>query len=100
MVEISKICKKIHLKSGGFYIIGFPGEKKENMQKTVDFGLMLKREYDVGMHLLVATPSFGTKLYEECMKKGYIKEDLTPTIFGRSKAKQWKAVDRNRRLYN
>jgi anaerobic magnesium-protoporphyrin IX monomethyl ester cyclase len=78
VVEISKICKKIHLKSGGFYIIGFPGEKKENMQKTVDFGLMLKRDYDVGMHLLVATPSFGTKLYEECMKRGYIKENLTP----------------------
>jgi len=30
------------------------------------------------MHLLIATPSFGTKLYEECMKKGYLKEGLTP----------------------
>ncbi len=78
VVEISKICKKIHLKSGGFYVIGFPGETKENIQKTVDFGLMLKKNYDVGMHLLVATPSFGTKLYEECMKKGYLKEELTP----------------------
>ena len=78
VVEVAKICRKIGLKSGAFYIIGFPGEKKENMQRTVEFALELKREYDVGMHLLVATPSFGTKLYEECMKKGYIKEDLTP----------------------
>jgi magnesium-protoporphyrin IX monomethyl ester (oxidative) cyclase len=75
--EIAKICKKIHLKSGAFYIIGFPGERKENMHKTVEFALHLKRDYDVGMHLLIATPSFGTKLYEECMKKGYIKEELT-----------------------
>ena len=76
--EVAKICKKIHLKSGGFYIIGFPGEKKENMKETVDFALKLKRDYDVGMHLLIATPSFGTKLYEECLKKGYLTEELTP----------------------
>ncbi len=78
VVEIAKICKRIHLKSGAFYIIGFPGETKENMRKTVEFALRLKRDYDVGMHLLIATPSFGTKLYEECMKKGYLKEGLTP----------------------
>ncbi len=78
VVEVAKICKKIHLKSGGFYIIGLPGEKIENMHKTVDFALKLKKQYDVGMHLLIATPSYGTKLYEECMKKGYLKEELTP----------------------
>jgi anaerobic magnesium-protoporphyrin IX monomethyl ester cyclase len=78
VAEVAKICKKIRLKSGAFYIIGFPGEKKENMRKTVEFALKLKRDYDVGMHLLIATPSFGTKLYEECMKKGYLTEDLTP----------------------
>ncbi len=78
VVEVAEMCKQIHLTSGGFYIIGFPGEKTENMKKTVEFGLMLKRDYNVGMHLLVATPSYGTKLYEECMKKGYVKEDLTP----------------------
>jgi magnesium-protoporphyrin IX monomethyl ester (oxidative) cyclase len=78
VVEVAKMCKQIHLTSAGFYIIGLPGEKKENMRKTVEFGLMLKRDYNVGMHLLIATPSFGTKLYEECMKKGYLKEDLTP----------------------
>jgi len=78
VVEVAKICKKIRLKSGAFYVIGFPGEKKENMMKTVEFALKLKKDYDVGMHLLVATPSFGTKLYDECMKKGYLKEDLTP----------------------
>ena len=78
VVETAKICKRIHLNSGAFYIIGFPGETKENMRKTVEFALRLKRDYDVGMHLLIATPSFGTKLYEECMKKGYLKEGLTP----------------------
>ncbi|MCW4005950.1 MAG: B12-binding domain-containing radical SAM protein [Candidatus Bathyarchaeota archaeon] len=76
--ETVKLCKQIGLKSGAFFVIGFPGEKKENMERTVEFALRLKREYDVGMHLLVATPSYGTKLYEECLKKGYLKECLTP----------------------
>ena len=76
VVEVAKICKEINLKTGGFYIIGFPGEKKDNMQRTVDFALRLKRDYDVGMHLFMATPSYGTRLYEECKSKGYIKADL------------------------
>jgi magnesium-protoporphyrin IX monomethyl ester (oxidative) cyclase len=90
VVEVAKICKDIGLKTGGFYIIGFPGEKKENMQKTVDFALKLKRDYDVGMHLFAATPSYGTKLYEECKSKGYIKEDLSWNSF--AEARQAKGV--------
>jgi magnesium-protoporphyrin IX monomethyl ester (oxidative) cyclase len=81
VVEVAKICKEIDLKTGAFYIIGFPGEKKENMQKTVDFALRLKRDFDVGMHLFFATPSYGTRLYEECKSKGYIQENLAWNSF-------------------
>ena len=49
--------------------------------KTVEFALKLKKEYDVGMLLHVATPSCGTRLYYECKKKGYIQENLTPRAF-------------------
>ncbi|MCZ2808855.1 MAG: radical SAM protein [Candidatus Bathyarchaeota archaeon] len=81
VVKVVKMCKKIGLKAGAFYIIGFPGEKKENMVKTVELALRLKREFDVGLHLFIATPSYGTRLYEECKKKGYIRENLTPRAF-------------------
>lgn len=81
VVEVAKICQDINLKTGAFYIIGFPGEKKENMQRTVDFALMLKRDFDVGMHLFIATPSFGTRLFDECRTKGYIDENLTWNSF-------------------
>ena len=76
VVEVAKLSRNIGLKTGGFYIIGFPGETKANMQKTVDFALGLKRDYDVGMHLFIATPSYGTRLYEQCKDNGYIKTDL------------------------
>ena len=85
VVEVAKICKDIGLKTGAFYIIGFPGEKKENMQKTVDFALKLKRNYDVGMHLFIATPSYGTRLYEHCKKKGYIQENLSWNAFAEAR---------------
>ena len=85
VVEFAKNSKTIGLKTGAFYIIGFPGEKKENMQRTVDFALKLKRDYDVGMHLFMATPSYGTRLYEECSKKGYIQEDLAWNAFAQAR---------------
>jgi anaerobic magnesium-protoporphyrin IX monomethyl ester cyclase len=81
VVNVAKMCKEIGLRTAAFYIIGFPGEKKENMLKTVELALRLKRDFDVGMLLHVATPSLGTRLYEECQKKGYIKENLTSRAF-------------------
>jgi anaerobic magnesium-protoporphyrin IX monomethyl ester cyclase len=77
VVDVAKMCKQIGLKCSMFYIIGFPGETKENMMRTVDFALHLKRTSDVGMRLFVATPLFGTKLYEDCVEHGYLREDLT-----------------------
>jgi anaerobic magnesium-protoporphyrin IX monomethyl ester cyclase len=85
VVEFAKNAHKIGLKTGAFYIIGFPGETKENMQQTVDFALELKRKYDVGMHLFAATPSYGTRLYEECKAKGYLPADLSWNSFAQAR---------------
>jgi anaerobic magnesium-protoporphyrin IX monomethyl ester cyclase len=85
VVEFAKNAQQIGLKTGAFYIIGFPGETKENMQRTVDFALELKRKYDVGMHLFAATPSYGTRLYEECKVKGYLPADLSWNSFAQAR---------------
>ena len=85
VVEFAKDAKEIGLKTGAFYIIGFPGETKENMQRTVDFALRLKRDYDVGMHLFMATPSYGTRLYEDCKAKGYIDAELSWNAFAQAR---------------
>jgi anaerobic magnesium-protoporphyrin IX monomethyl ester cyclase len=85
VVQFAKDAKQIGLKTGAFYIIGFPGETKQNMQRTVDFALNLKRDYDVGMHLFMATPSYGTKLYKDCKAKGYIQENLSWNSFAQAR---------------
>ncbi|MCL2359284.1 radical SAM protein [Candidatus Bathycorpusculum sp.] len=85
VVEFAKNAKALGLKTGAFYIIGFPGETKQHMQCTVDFALELKRKYDVGMHLFMATPSYGTRLYEDCKAKGYIAADLSWDAFAQAR---------------
>ncbi|MCW4047746.1 MAG: B12-binding domain-containing radical SAM protein [Candidatus Bathyarchaeota archaeon] len=80
-VKVAKTCREIGLPASAFYIIGFPGEKRVNMMKTVNLALRLKREYDLGMLLHVATPLYGTRLYEECRDKGFIRENLTSRDF-------------------
>jgi anaerobic magnesium-protoporphyrin IX monomethyl ester cyclase len=81
VVNVAKMCKDIGISTAAFYIIGFPGEKKENMLRTVELALRLKSDFDVGMLLHVATPSLGTRLYEECKKKGYLQGELTSRAF-------------------
>lgn len=85
VIKAAKTCKEIGLKTGAFYVIGFPGEKKENMLSTVNFALWLEQKYGVGVHMFVATPSIGTRLYEECTKKGYIKKDLSSRAFAEAR---------------
>jgi magnesium-protoporphyrin IX monomethyl ester (oxidative) cyclase len=85
VVQFAKDAQQIGLKTGAFYIIGFPGETKENMQRTVDFALRLKSDYDVGMHLFMATPSYGTRLFKDCKANGYIQLDLTWNAFAEAR---------------
>ena len=58
----------------------------------MEFALRLKKEFDVGMLLHVATPSCGTRLYYECKKKGYIQENLTPRAFAEVRQTQGKPM--------
>ena len=66
--------KKIGLIVHGYFVIGFPGETKELMQKTIDFAKRLK--FDVA-GIFIATPLPGTELYGICKEKGYLKPGFT-----------------------
>ena len=85
VVKVAEICKKVKMPLVAFFVIGFPGETKKNIQETVDFAKMLMRKYDVivggAMH---ATPFYGTKLYKECKEKGYLTQEVTPELLGQS----------------
>lgn len=57
----------------GLFIIGFPGETREEIEETLQY------PYDVGFEsvtFFIASPMPGSELHRFCLKKGYIQDSL------------------------
>lgn len=78
VIRVAKWCRKLKIKLGSAFIIGLPGETKKNIQKTLDFAFMLYKKFNVRPSLMIATPLFGTKLYEIVTQKNYLAKEITP----------------------
>lgn len=72
IMEVAKICRKIKLPVIGFFIIGLPGENQTTFSNTVK--LVKKLPLDM-ITASFALPFPGTRLYDECVRKGYINKD-------------------------
>jgi magnesium-protoporphyrin IX monomethyl ester (oxidative) cyclase len=72
--EVVRICKKIGLKIGCFFVIGLPGETKKEIEETVAFANKLR---DLGAKPLctIARPTYGTDLYKISKENGYLLKD-------------------------
>lgn len=77
VIKTAKMCKALDMPLSAFFVIGFPSEKKENMEKTLQFAAMLEKEYYVKPSVMIATPLYGTRLYKICKEKGYLVKELT-----------------------
>ncbi|MFQ5560717.1 MAG: B12-binding domain-containing radical SAM protein [Nitrospinota bacterium] len=75
--DVAKWCKKLGINLGAFFIIGFPGETKENIQTTLDMAFFLNKKYDVIPSIALATPLLDTKLYDIAKKNNFLTEELT-----------------------
>ncbi|MEW6088090.1 MAG: radical SAM protein [bacterium] len=67
--KVVKIMKKLNISTSAFFVSGFPGETKEQIEKT--FRLADELELDHAM-FLIATPLPGTELYDICKEKNYL----------------------------
>ncbi|MHB8172576.1 MAG: B12-binding domain-containing radical SAM protein [Thermincolia bacterium] len=65
-------CRKHGILVHSFLVVGFPGEKEEHRQQTLD--LINKVGFDWN-YITCATPVRGSRLYNICKEKGYINED-------------------------
>ncbi len=72
VVEVNDIMRRLRIDRYAYFIIGLPGETRAQILDTVNFGRRLKLE---AMVLFIYNPLPGSKLYETCIEKGYIKED-------------------------
>jgi len=84
VLEAAGACKRLGIKARAGFIMGLPGETLEDMQKTVQFARLLKRRYGIRGHAALATPLYGTRLYETCVRKGYLKQEMAPEVVARS----------------
>jgi anaerobic magnesium-protoporphyrin IX monomethyl ester cyclase len=67
------LCKKAGIVSVANLIIGLPGQKKEDMLKTVEFANSIGADY---AEFQVMTPYPKTELYEEGLRRGIFKRDF------------------------
>ncbi len=87
VLNVAEICKKVGMPLRAFFVIGFPGETKEDIKMTYNFALKLIRKYDVDVGgLMFATPLYGTELYEIAKKNNYLTQEITPENLSKSLA--------------
>lgn len=67
--------KEAGLKVNGLFLIGFPGDTKDDLIKTKDFILNCKFDF---FYLNVFQPLPGTPIYEELLKRGEIQRGILP----------------------
>lgn len=68
-----KICKKYGLKAVGFFMVGSPGETREDIEKTIEF--IKKNPIDEGF-VTITTPFPGTDVWDYAANKGLLKEPI------------------------
>ncbi|UCD85424.1 MAG: radical SAM protein, partial [Deltaproteobacteria bacterium] len=71
--ELIKIIKKLRIETNSFFIVGFPGETKEQIHRTFKFAKRLKLDFSL---FFIANPNPGSRLYEICKEKGYLRKDF------------------------
>jgi len=64
--EVAQHCRDLGIVSGGYFMIGVPGETKETMEQTVEFALNSQLDR---IRLYICQPFPGSRLYEDWSKK-------------------------------
>ncbi|HEX7872437.1 MAG TPA: radical SAM protein, partial [Sphingobium sp.] len=61
--------RKFNVRSHVFIVAGLPGEEDEHRQETLE--MLLENGFD-WIHVYLAIPIFGSRLYDICVEKGYL----------------------------
>lgn len=65
-----RACRRLGLGVSAFFVAGFPGETRADLQQTLDLALSLDLD---SASLFIATPYPGTRLYEQCLAEGLLR---------------------------
>jgi len=81
--EIITFAHKIGIRTQGFFIIGYPTETKEDIEKTIKFAKSLPLDR---ASISLFQPLFGSEIYEDLVKQGKIEKDYNIADCDYSKA--------------
>jgi anaerobic magnesium-protoporphyrin IX monomethyl ester cyclase len=79
------LCKKVGIKVGCFFVIGLIGETLEDMKETINFAYKLKRLGADSFIFSIATPHYGTDLYEQAERGGFLRECFSDEALSEAK---------------
>lgn len=71
------LCKKVGIKVGCFFVIGLIGETKKDIEETIKFAYKLRRLGAEGFIFSIATPQYGTELYEQAKRGGFLRGNFS-----------------------
>ena len=69
--EVAGACREVGIRTNAYFVIAMPGETDSSIENTRRYISDLKFN---NVSIFIATPMPGTKLYDEAIEKGYIKE--------------------------
>jgi anaerobic magnesium-protoporphyrin IX monomethyl ester cyclase len=71
------LARKAGIRVGCFFVMGLIGETKEDIEKTIAFAYKLRTLGAEGFHFSIATPVYGTELYEQAVKSGVLSAEFS-----------------------
>jgi len=71
------LCKKVGIKVGCFFVIGLIGETKKDIEETIKYAYKLRRLGADGFIFSIATPVYGTELYEQAKRCGFLRDNFS-----------------------
>jgi magnesium-protoporphyrin IX monomethyl ester (oxidative) cyclase len=81
VLDVVRLLTKYNIKSHVFVIFGYPGETKERFLNALNFYSEIKKiAPNIGFNFFITQPYPHTKLYERCVKEGYLASDLFSDI--------------------
>lgn len=68
---VAQVCRELKIHTNAYFVIGMPGETDETIRRSLDLALSLPLD---GLGVFIATPFPGTRMYRQCVSKGYVDE--------------------------
>ncbi len=71
------LAKKVGIKVGIFFVLGLIGETKEDIKETINYAYKLRKLGANKFYFSIATPMYGTELYEQAKSGGFLRDDFS-----------------------